>query len=507
MAFSGDVQITIVDGGATVVVPSQSVQLVIGTSISGTAGQIVATKNPQTLQSVFTAGPLVEAAAYPLLAGGTVLAMRAAKNTSGSARAVTFVGTGTSVITTSVDATNGAFDEYYVVFKVIAGGTIGVAGITFQLSLDAGRTFGPVLALGTANTYAIPNTGVTLNFAAGTLVAADQATFSTIAPIWNDANVQACLNTFQASQYGIIGIGSTHIVGISAGADATAFDGYLATLASGYLFTRSFVDVRDASPAAKWGGTGETEATWIGSIQTDYSAVSAKRICAGAGHWNMPSAFANAAYGAPRYRRNMTWAAAARQVTVPPQRHIGRVRDGALGRIVVDPVNDPLDGFVYHDERVTPGLDYLLAGTGGRFMTTRTRIGLPGVYVSNPLLSSPLGSDFYLKPLGDVLDVACTIVHQAGQQFVNDDLRVSGAGNTIDERDARGIENAINAQLQALMVGQKMCSSVSVVVDRTNNLLVSKVVNITVVVTSRAYVLQENVTIGFQNTGAAGGGS
>lgn len=507
MSFSGDANITIVDGGATVVVPSASVQLVIGTSTSGTAAQIVATKNPQTLQSTFGAGKLVEAAAYPILAGGTVLAMRAAKTASGTATAVTFVGTGTSVITITLDGTNGAFDDYYIVFKVTLGGTIATGPISFQISLDAGRTFGPVLSLGVATTYVIPNTGVTLNFAAGTLVTGDQATASTAAPTCSNANVQACINAFQASQYSIGGIGSAHILGTSAGADATAFDGYLGTLANGYIFTRTFVDVRDASPAAKWGGTGETESVWSSSIQTDYSATSAKRVCAGAGHWNMPSAYANAAYGAPRYRRNMAWAAAARQVTVPPQRHLGRFRDGALGKIVVDPVNDPLDGFIYHDDRVTPGLDYFSAGTGGRFMTTRTRIGQQGVFVSNPLSLAPLGSDFALLPNGLVMDVACSIVHQTAQLFVNDDLRVIPPGNTIDERDARTIENTIYQTIQSFMIATKMISAASVVVDRTNNLLTTKVVNITITITGRAYVLQENLTIGFQNVAAAAGGS
>ena len=54
-------------------------------------------------------------------------------------------------------STVGAFDDYFVVFKTIVGGTRGVAGVLFQVSLDAGRNFGPQIPLGTAVTYAIPN--------------------------------------------------------------------------------------------------------------------------------------------------------------------------------------------------------------------------------------------------------------------------------------------------------------------------------------------------------------
>ena len=57
------------------------------------------------------------------------------------------------------------------------------------------------------------------------------------------------------------------------------------------------------------------------------------------------------------------------------------------------------------------------------------------------------------------------------------------------------------------MIAQKMISAASVVVDRTNNLLTTKVVKITITITGRAYVLQENITIGFQNVAAATGGS
>lgn len=148
---TGDVQLTILDGGS-VVVPGLSIQVVIGTSSTGTAAQVVATQNPQTLITTFGYGPLVEAGALSALAGATVLAIKATSNTAGAAAAVTFTGTGTSVIT----ATGAANDSYLVQFLVVTGGTIASAGITFQLSLDAGRTFGPTLALGTANTYVIP---------------------------------------------------------------------------------------------------------------------------------------------------------------------------------------------------------------------------------------------------------------------------------------------------------------------------------------------------------------
>jgi uncharacterized protein DUF2586 len=502
---TGNVILNILDGGASITVPSANVQVVIGCAQQGTVNTVVATQSPQTLLSTFGYGPLTEAAALTCLAGGTVLAIRAATNAAGTATAVVFTGTGTSVIT----VTGAPYDDYYVQFKVSNGGTIGVAGITFQLSLDAGRHYGPILNLGTANTYLIPQTNITLNFGAGTLVTGDIAQFSTTAPAWNDTGIQSALQALQASQYAGSGWGSTHIVGVAAGSDVSTIAGYptsyLETLANGYLFTRAIFTARDAHAPVAWGGAGETEAAWMTAIGTDYSAVSAKRACVGAGYYNMPSAFGNTAAGAPAYRRPLSWAAAAREVQVPPQRHIGRVSDGALSQIVVNPSSDPTDGFVYHDERINPGLDYLEAGFGvNRFMAAWTRIpNLPGFYITNPLLASTIGSQFYLLPLGLVMDVACNIVHQVAQEEIDADVRLNKNG-TLYVNEALSIQSAILNTINADMTNQNMISSANVVVSQTQNVQVTNTVVINVTITARGYVLEEIINIGFSNPLLAG---
>lgn len=496
---TGEVQIVIADGGsANVVLPVESLQLVIGTCSAGTAAQIVPTNNPNTLITSFGYGPLVEAAALVCAAGGTVLAMKAATNAAGTATAVQFVGTGTSVIT----VTGAPYDDYYVQFLVVAGGTIGTAGITFKVSLDAGRNFGPTIALGTASTYAIPNTGMVLNFAAGTLVASDSAKFKTTAPAWADAGVQACLLAYQASQYPAAGgVGSIHVVGVCAGADETVFGGYLETLATGYIYEGVITTLRDAAAPIAWtGSSAEAESVWMSSIALDTSAVAQRRVLASAGHYNMPSAFANPVAGTPAYRRPGSWALAARQVGIPPQRHAGRVRGlGPLPQIVIDPVNDPKDGFIYHDERVTPGLD------AARLCSFQTRIGLPGLFVRNPNLLSPPGSQFVIWPHRAVMDVACEIVNQTAEQEINDDLRLNANG-TIYENDALALQGSISGQLQAQMVAANMCSAASVTVDQSWNVANTSIVKIVVAIRGKGYALEVDVLIGYEQPGQAVGG-
>jgi hypothetical protein len=503
MATNGEANITILDGGTAVVVPAASVQLVIGCCSAGTVGTIVATQNVNTLVTNCGYGPGVEAAAMACAAGGTVVFIKATNNAAGTATAVTFAGTGTSVLT----VTGAPLDDANVKFKFITGGTRGVTGITFQVSMDAGRSFGPVFSLGTAVSWTSPldaagrnPIGWTLNFAAGTIVALDTAIFSTCAPSWNDAGIQAALNTFQASQYASSGVGEIHVVGGitsaagqssgAAGADATAIGGYLETLRAGFIYNRVILSGRDSLTPVAWGGAGETEAVWYAAVALDYVAVSQRRVCASAGYYNMSGAVLQPAAGLPRYRRPGAWALACREVVIPPQRHAGRVKDGALSQIVVDPANDPGDGFVYHDERINSTLD------GARFTSFRTRVGKPGFFVVNPNLMSGTGSVFTILPLGLVMDVACAIVHQIGQSEVNDDIRLNASG-TIFENNARTIETEITNALTSQMPPASMSSNPIVSVDRTNNVRTTSNVNIAVTIYSRGYILQETITIGF----------
>lgn len=484
----GDVNITIVDGGTTVQVPSASLQVVIGTAIAGTNAAIVATKNPVTLASTFTAGPLLQAATLAVLAGGTVLAIKAATISTGTASAVTFTGTGTSVLTLTLDGTHGAYDTTLARFKVVSGGTIGTTGITFQLSLDAGRNYGVVLSLGTAVSYTIPNLGVTINFAAGTLVAGDIATFSTVAPETNAASIQACLNSLQASQYASAGWGSMHVTGTYTGANASTLDGYMSTLATGYIFSRMVISARDAAIPVAYGGAGETEAAWTAAVAADFSAVSAKRVAACAGNYNV-TGIANAAAGSPAYRRPLSWLLAARMVQIPPQRHAGRVLDGAI-QAIVNPTSDPTDGFIYHDERMNVGI------TAARLIAARTFVGKQGFFIDQPNLLSPSGSRFNIMPYGNVMDVACGIAHQVGLNEINSDIRLNTNG-TIYELEAKRIERAVMDALDAQMISTAEISSATVTVDRTNNVSTTSAVNIAIAIYARGYVLNENITIGF----------
>jgi hypothetical protein len=118
------------------------------------------------------------------------------------------IGTAGKVYTPDVSAKAGtsAFsitgtprDDYRFKFEVLTAGTIGTAGIVFRYSLDGGRVWSPGIALGTASTYAVPNTGMTLNFGAGTLALADTVTAHTDGPRLDSADFADAFEAFGAS--------------------------------------------------------------------------------------------------------------------------------------------------------------------------------------------------------------------------------------------------------------------------------------------------------------------
>jgi Protein of unknown function (DUF2586) len=517
------VTITIQDGGAntTIEVPAANMRAKIGVLLSATAAyaasglnptavvnQIVAVTQAPSLVPYFIGGKLMESAGLVCAGGGVALAIGIPLVTAGTAKAVqaTVPGGSTSTITTTLDATNGAWDDYYVKIKCTTGGTRGTTGIFFQVSLDRGANFGPVIALGTATTYIIPNTGIQINFGVGALVAGDYWQFQTIGPSGNTAGYSAALTALRASAYAQAGFGGTHLAEVVNGATATTLQSYLGGspdgtggLAASYCYTRMQVDVRDAIAPAAWGGSGETEAAWMTSIETDYSATTAVRVSAAAGFYNMPSAYPNPAAGTPAYRRCCSWAIDPRLAVIPTQRMPGRVSDGALGAIVVNPTTDPTDGFIYHNEALNPGL------TAARFSTLTTYIGKTGYFSQLANLMCPTGSVYQWIARGAVMDVGCFIVYQEAIENIESDVRLLPNG-TLYPADRLTLQAQALQGINANMTNVGMLSPGSTVtIDPNANVGATNLVPYSVSLAGKGYILNETINIGFSAPSAAGG--
>jgi hypothetical protein len=101
--------------------------------------------------------------------------------------------TGTSVMT----LTGLPYDSYQGKVLVATGGTLGVTGIVIDVSLDNGRNWIKGIALGVGSTYVIPNSGLTLNFAAGNLVATEYLIWTSTEPRWEEADFAAAFTALK----------------------------------------------------------------------------------------------------------------------------------------------------------------------------------------------------------------------------------------------------------------------------------------------------------------------
>lgn len=187
---------------------------------------------------------------------------------------------GTSVVSVAAGA-SGILEEVDGVFTVTTGGTVGTNGIVATLSLDGGRTEKP-LRLGTANSYVIPYVGVTLNFAAGTMLAGSRISFRTSAPMWNAAGLTAARAALAAQlklARSMVLVGDMPNVALASSV-VTEVNAY-ESLNDRFVFAR--VNVRDrltvetsGGPAltfAEVGATGDTITRATGSWLTDGFAV------------------------------------------------------------------------------------------------------------------------------------------------------------------------------------------------------------------------------------------
>jgi hypothetical protein len=194
--------------------------------------------------------------------------------------------TGTSVVT--IDTAVKPYGTYEAQIRVVTGCTIGVSGGELQWSLDGGRNWSRVTALGTAAVFTIPNANVKFAFAAGTLVAGDIATVRTTAP----APVGADLDTaFAALATSTIDFGLLVCEFPMTAALAAKITSGLALLrASGRIVTAL---VRSRAPNFE---ASETDAAWGALIITEFKTYNDSSIVVSAAYGLLTDAMTGRQY-------------------------------------------------------------------------------------------------------------------------------------------------------------------------------------------------------------------
>ena len=477
MANLPGVTINVQDGNLGVLPAlGEGVHVKIGVASQGPVNEVVAVSDTKQAKEVFGSGPLLEAIGVAFAQGaGTIYAIRVKTSVVGDAGGavlpvpkVTKSGTGTG----NLEVFGFPPDAYEVYVKITRDGEVaaGEEGTgAFQYTLDGGDNWSPEIAIPSGGKYTIPGTELTLVFQNGpsgaSFVAGDTYAFVTSPPHYTLADLNDAIDAlFSQAQlrYQFI-----HVVGAATPTVAAAVDARMREAASQHRYIWAILDAEDKPDS---------------QLRTDWASFASTRVGVGAGYAEIASPITGRVH-----RRPISWLWAGRRAARPAQEDVGRVASGPLVGVVR----------LHRDEYVTPGLDE------ARFTTARTYPAYAGYYLTQGRLMAPPGSDFELDQYRSVMDLACTVAYQAGLRFVNESIRVNPATGGIAEKDAVRVEGYIAGMLRAALKGKVSeiggQPAVRVTVDRTENILSSRRLPVSIAIIPLGYAKYISVEIGFEN--------
>lgn len=425
-------KVTKADGNTGAVKPSsKGICAIIAPCQSGSQNVPSAHTKASLALAEFGYGELTDDGAYVMsVAGNPVLLIRGTASTAGASSTVAHVGVGTSVVT----VTGTPIDDFKAKITIVNPGTIGVSGITLTYTLDDGETVSAVTALGVANTFAVPNSGITFAFAAGTVLAGQTESVTTTGPRMTNADISTALEALRVSaqpwEWLLIG-----------GHDATAasvaiVDSWLSTLETKGRFRGFAMNGRMKTSI-------ETEAAFITAMDTAFSATATIRGCVGADGGSLPSAIPGRAIVQDR---RTALALSARLMRINYGVDAAYVQDGPVpGFLLGDAKGNP----VRHDENLYPGCDAL------RLVTLRTFDRKAGTFITNPLVLSTQGSDFvyaqHIRTMNRACELAYDVLTQQLSRGVGKSPVVGPTGQVyIAEEDALEIEQLVDQALNEL---------------------------------------------------------
>lgn len=476
------VVLTKLDGNVGVLpTATDGVCAVIAPATSGTANLATSVASTKGITDAFgSTGLLPQALAWMLnVARKPVVGVRCNANTVGAYSSVTKTGTGTSVFTAGAAVPD---DDYRCIVTFVAGGTVGVAGITYTFSLDNGRNTSPVLSLGVANTISLGG-GVSLNLGAGTIVAGDKATFTTTAPIPNSTNLTDALEALRVTG---VQFESILVANYLTPTEAAVVETWNLARQSDGKFRVYFMNARKRDQV-----TPETRAAYLAAMQALWSPFQSVD-----GSVGYDAAEVVSPINGLRLVRPVSWVAAARTMgladisTDPAYMNLGSLPNTFIADDNLVPQ--------YHDEAQYPGAD------GSAFTTLRSALvdGIQGVYPNN-VRTFKLGSDYRWIQQARVINKAASIAFNelTRQLSLGVDTNPPGSQNAghIAEPAAQGLEGLVNAQLESAIVQPKLASYAKLSLSRADNILASDTLTGQVQVQFKGYAKTFNITIAARN--------
>jgi hypothetical protein len=469
-----------VDGGTGVTRPSVSgIWAIIAPSEKGTQNLPGGYGDSDVALTEYGLGELVESAAYMFPSGKSLVLVRGTASTAATYSAVTKTGTGTSVITAGATTPYDDGDAY-VIFPT--GGTLGVAGIELQYSLDGSTTnLSAKVSLGVAMTYTIPNSNVTFNFGAGTIVAGDFFTCKITGPRMTVADLSTALEALRLSTLQFENI---LVMGHDAVASTVStLDTWLSAREAEGRFYGAFVNSRMKN-------VGETEAQYLTAMGTAWSATSSIRVSVSTDGAELTSAIPGRGW---TIKRRTALMVAARLAKIDYGIDPAWVALGPIaGAGIVDVRGNPK----HHDEQKFPGLDDLRLAA---LRTVPSKGSL--VYINGARLISAPGSDWVFAQHIRVANRACGIVFDVLTNELSRGVRKNpkpgpNQERYIDEASALEIDLLANGAMSEL---QGQVDALQFKLSRTDNLASNGLVTVTgkIEVVALAYIKGFAVKFGF----------
>lgn len=474
MALSA-VNLTTLDGGLAVVKPSSAgISAKVGSCTGGTANTIYTFQGTDTQDVIdtLTKGPLVDAVCHHLIQSGgkTVRVVKATTSTAGTNSAVTASGGGPTVTLTGTPD-----DDYQAIVLIVLGGAVATA--TFKYTLDGGDTYSEVVT--TASTYLLPN-GVTLNFAAGTYVAAETYSFTCTGPKMTSANVQTALDVLIDSP---LSWEFVHICGIPADAATmeTIGTAVQSKMAAALAAHRYCFAVTESPPVA---------AASLASTVADFVA---ERVMIAGGFCELVNDVSGRVD-----KRNVGRCIAARIARVPISVSLSRnPGDTDLEAVpgVSSLVPDGDDGSTGYTDSASDSTLH-----DARFTTLRHWDQVAGYFVSDGLMMTAVTSDYHRVQNRRVMDRACEVTYLRALRYVQKKLRIDTSTGFIAETQALAIEADLTSALVTALVASGHASGARALVNRADSLLSDPTLRIKVRVVPFGYANEIEVEIGFATT-------
>jgi hypothetical protein len=465
-----DVSITILENALGILpADTDKIVLLFGVSSAGTPATLYPITDSESLAAIGY-GPGPETCRHFVDEGAQVYFCPVTAGTAGSNSSVAQAAGSPP----AVGLTGAPYDFYKGHVKMTAGGAVGTS--KFQYSLDDGETWSQEIV--TASTYPVPNTGLTITFAAGTYVLADEYTWTSTAPYYTTSNLNTAFDAAIADprEWGLVYV-SGAVAGATESDKATNLAGVIAAVgtkmaaaATAFRFARAIVEAADFADS---GAALISAATTIAQTRVACVAGFGKVLSPVTGRKNMVS-----------YGRVLCSKLGKKPIGKDPSQIAAEAGTGAMPSALLS---------LKHDERKTPGLDT------ARFVTARTYIGRTGFYVTNfPLMSSP-GSDFKYLQHGQVMDNACKTARNAMLPYLSRDLEVEADG-TLSESEAQNIEEDVGGQVRASVVQPGHATAATIVANRTDVVLTTEKLRAKVRVQPKFYPKAIELELGFTRT-------